>query len=199
MTVLFNDWEEFISKRENINQLINANIYIFKDGIGCVYDKIIYERTLGVLKDYHDQMFLEEEKIKCMDKVYDRKELEKTKYMKTYNEKMEYLDNLIALQVEKSEVDNKFRNINSIYILPERFYNLKEVGRLINCIKSSENRTTKKYELLNNLIDYCIPYTIYKPLKSSGYIDVKSCIKGEAIHRARCKYDFDEEIIKVLG
>lgn len=186
-------------KRENINQLINANIYIFKDGIGCVYDKIIYERTLGVLKDYHDQMFLEEEKIKCMDKVYDRKELEKTKYMKTYNEKMEYLDNLIALQVEKSEVDNKFRNINSIYILPERFYNLKEVERLINCIKSSENRTTKKYELLNNLIDYCIPYTIYKPLKSSGYIDVKSCIKGEAIHRARCKYDFDEETHKGIG
>lgn len=186
-------------KRENINQLINANIYIFKDGIGCVYDKIIYERTLGVLKDYHDQMFLEEEKIKCMDKVYDRKELEKTKYMKTYNEKMEYLDNLIALQVEKSEVDNKFRNINSIYILPERFYNLKEVERLINCIKSSENKTTKKYELLNNLIDYCIPYTIYKPLKSSGYIDVKSCIKGEAIHRARCKYDFDEETHKGIG
>lgn len=186
-------------KRKNINQLINVHIYAFKDGIGCVYDKIIYERTLGVLKDYHNQMFLEEEKIKCMDKVYDRKELEKTKYMKTYNEKMEYLDNLIALQVEKSEVDNKFRNINSIYILPERFYNLKEVEMLINCIKSSENKTTKKYELLNNLIDYCIPYTIYKPLKSSGYIDVKSCIKGEAIHRARCKYDFDEETHKGIG
>ena len=122
----------------------------FKDGIGCVYDKIIYERTLGVLKDYHDQMFLEEEKIKCMDKVYDRKELEKTKYMKTYNEKMEYLDNLIALQVEKSEVDNKFRNINSIYIFTtERFYNLKEVERLINCIiKSSENRIYKKISII---------------------------------------------------
>ena len=113
-------------------------------------------------------MFLEEEKIKCMDEVYDRKELEKTKYMKIYNEKMEYLSNLIALQVEKSEVDNKFRNINSIFILPERFYNLKEVEKLIDCIKSDENKTTKRYELLNNLIDYCIPYTIYKPLKSSG-------------------------------
>lgn len=186
-------------KRENSNQLINVYIYTFKDGIGCVYDKIIYERTLDVLKDYHNQMFLEEEKIKCMDKVYDRKELEKTKYMKIYNEKMEYLSNLTALQVEKSEVDNKFRNINSIFILPERFYNLKEVEKLIDCIKSDENKTTKRYELLNNLIDYCIPYTIYKPLKSSGYIDTKSCIKAEAIHRARCKYDFDDKTHKGIG
>lgn len=186
-------------KRENINQLINVNIYTFKDGIGCVYDKIIYERTLDILKDYHNQMFLEEEKIKCMDRVYDRKELEKTRYMKIYNEKKEYLKDLIALQVEKSEVDNKFRNINSIYILPERFYNLKEVEKLIDCIKSGESQTTKKYELLNNLIDYCIPYTIYKPLKSSDYIDIKSCIKGEAIHRARCKYDFDDKIHKGIG
>lgn len=186
-------------KRENSNQLVNVHIYTFKDGIGCVYDKIIYERTLDVLKDYHNQMFLEEEKIKCMDRVYDRKELEKTKYMKIYNEKMEYLSNLTALQVEKSEVDNKFRNINSIFILPERFYNLKEVEKLIDCIKSDENKTTKRYELLNNLIDYCIPYTIYKPLKSSGYIDIKSCIKGEAIHRARCKYDFDDKIHKGIG
>lgn len=186
-------------KRENSNQLVNVHIYTFKDGIGCVYDKIIYERTLDVLKDYHNQMFLEEEKIKCMDRVYDRKELEKTKYMKIYNEKMEYLSNLTALQVEKSEVDNKFRNINSIFILPERFYNLKEVEKLIDCIKSDENKTTKRYELLNNLIDYCIPYTIYKPLKSSGYIDIKSCIKGESIHRARCKYDFDDKIHKGIG
>lgn len=186
-------------KRENINQLINVNIYTFKDGIDCVYDKIIYERTLDILKDYHKQMFLEEEKIKCMDRVYDRKELEKTRYMKIYNEKKEYLKDLIALQVEKSEVDNKFRNINSIYILPERFYNLKEVEKLIDCIKSGESQTTKKYELLNNLIDYCIPYTIYKPLKSSDYIDIKSCIKGEAIHRARCKYDFDDKIHKGIG
>lgn len=186
-------------KRENSNQLVNVHIYTFKDGIGCVYDKIIYERTLDVLKDYHNQMFLEEEKIKCMDKVYDRKELEKTKYMKIYNEKMEYLSNLTALQVEKSEVDNKFRNINSIFILPERFYNLKEVEKLIDCIKSDENKTTKRYELLNNLIDYCIPYTIYKPLKSSGYIDTKSCINAEAIHRARCKYDFDDKIHKGIG
>ena len=186
-------------KRENSNQLVNVHIYTFKDGIGCVYDKIIYERTLDVLKDYHNQMFLEEEKIKCMDEVYDRKELEKTKYMKIYNEKMEYLSNLIALQVEKSEVDNKFRNINSIFILPERFYNLKEVEKLIDCIKSDENKTTKRYELLNNLIDYCIPYTIYKPLKSSGYIDTKSCINAEAIHRARCKYDFDDKTHKGIG
>lgn len=186
-------------KRENSNQLVNVHIYTFKDGIGCVYDKIIYERTLDVLKDYHDQMFLEEEKIKCMDEVYDRKELEKTKYMKIYNEKMEYLSNLTALQVEKSEVDNKFRNINSIFILPERFYNLKEVEKLIDCIKSDENKTTKRYELLNNLIDYCIPYTIYKPLKSSGYIDTKSCINAEAIHRARCKYDFDDKTHKGIG
>ena len=186
-------------KRENSHQLSNVHIYTFKDGIGYVYDKTIFERTLDVLKDYHNQMFLEEEKIKCMDEVYDRKELEKTKYMKIYNEKMEYLSNLTALQVEKSEVDNKFRNINSIFILPERFYNLKEVEKLIDCIKSDENKTTKRYELLNNLIDYCIPYTIYKPLKSSGYIDTKSCINAEAIHRARCKYDFDDKTHKGIG
>lgn len=186
-------------KRENSHQLSNVHIYTFKDGIGYVYDKTIFERTLDVLKDYHNQMFLEEDKVNCMDKVYNRKELEKTKYMKIYNEKMEYLSNLIALQVEKSEVDNKFRNINSIYILPERFYDLKEIKSLIDQIINDKKNTTKRYELLNNLIDYCIPYTIYRPLNSKGYIDTKSCIDGEAIHRARCKYDFDEETHKGIG
>ena len=186
-------------KRENSHQLSNIHIYTFKDGIGYVYDKTIFERTLDVLKDYHNQMFLEEDKVNCMDKVYNRKELEKTKYMKIYNEKMEYLSNLTALQVEKSEVDNKFRNINSIYILPERFYDLKEIKSLIDQIINDKKNTTKRYELLNNLIDYCIPYTIYRPLNSKGYIDTKSCIDGEAIHRARCKYDFDEETHKGIG
>ena len=186
-------------KRENSHQLSNVHIYTFKDGIGYVYDKTIFERTLDVLKDYHNQMFLEEDKVNCMDKVYNRKELEKTKYMKIYNEKMEYLSNLTALQVEKSEVDNKFRNINSIYILPERFYDLKEIKSLIDQIINDKKNTTKRYELLNNLIDYCIPYTIYRPLNSKGYIDTKSCIDGEAIHRARCKYDFDEETHKGIG
>ena len=186
-------------KRENSHQLSNVHIYTFKDGIGYVYDKTIFERTLDVLKDYHNQMFLEEDKVNCMDKVYNRKELEKTKYMKIYNEKMEYLSNLTALQVEKSEVDNKFRNINSIYILPERFYDLKEIKSLIDQIINDKKNTTKRYELLNNLIDYCIPYTIYRPLNSKGYIDTKSCIEGEAIHRARCKYDFDEETHKGIG
>ncbi|WP_300627814.1 CRISPR-associated helicase Cas3' [uncultured Thomasclavelia sp.] len=186
-------------KRENSHQLSNVHIYTFKDGIGYVYDKAIFERTLDVLKDYHNQMFLEEDKVNCMDKVYNRKELEKTKYMKIYNEKMEYLSNLTALQVEKSEVDNKFRNINSIYILPERFYDLKEIKSLIDQIINDKKNTTKRYELLNNLIDYCIPYTIYRPLNSKGYIDTKSCIDGEAIHRARCKYDFDEETHKGIG
>ena len=186
-------------KRENSHQLSNVHIYTFKDGIGYVYDKTIFERTLDVLKDYHNQMFLEKDKVNCMDKVYNRKELEKTKYMKIYNEKMEYLSNLTALQVEKSEVDNKFRNINSIYILPERFYDLKEIKSLIDQIINDKKNTTKRYELLNNLIDYCIPYTIYRPLNSKGYIDTKSCIDGEAIHRARCKYDFDEETHKGIG
>lgn len=186
-------------KRENSHQLSNVHIYTFKDGIGYVYDKTIFERTLDVLKDYHNQIFLEEDKVNCMDKVYNRKELEKTKYMKIYNEKMEYLSNLTALQVEKSEVDNKFRNINSIYILPERFYDLKEIKSLIDQIINDKKNTTKRYELLNNLIDYCIPYTIYRPLNSKGYIDTKSCIDGEAIHRARCKYDFDEETHKGIG
>lgn len=186
-------------KRENSHQLSNVHIYTFKDGIGYVYDKTIFERTLDVLKDYHNQMFLEEDKVNCMDKVYNRKELEKTKYMKIYNEKMEYLSNLTALQVEKSEVDNKFRNINSIYILPERFYDLKEIKSLIDQIINDKKNTTKRYELLNNLIDYCIPYTIYRPLNSKGYIDTKSCIDGEAIHRAQCKYDFDEETHKGIG
>ncbi|HIX82829.1 MAG TPA: CRISPR-associated helicase Cas3' [Candidatus Erysipelatoclostridium merdavium] len=186
-------------KRENSHQLSNVHIYTFKDGIGYVYDKTIFERTLDVLKGYHNQIFLEEDKVNCMDKVYNRKELEKTKYMKIYNEKMEYLSNLTALQVEKSEVDNKFRNINSIYILPERFYDLKEIKSLIDQIINDKKNTTKRYELLNNLIDYCIPYTIYRPLNSKGYIDTKSCIDGEAIHRARCKYDFDEETHKGIG
>ena len=57
----------------------------------------------------------------------------------------------------------------------------------------------RKYELLNNVLEYCIPYTVYKPLHSNGYIDVKSCIKGEAIHRARCKYDFDDKTHKGIG
>ena len=68
---------------------------------------------------------------------------QKTKYMKIYNEKMEYLSNLTALQVEKSEVDNKFRNINSIYILPERFYDLKEIKSLIDQIINDKKNTTK--------------------------------------------------------
>lgn len=186
-------------KRENIEQLANIHIYTHKDGIGCVYDTTIYERTLDAIKKYQNQIFLEKEKVSCMDVVYNRHELEKTNYMKIYNESIEYLNNIVALQVEKNEVDKKFRHINSIQILPERFFYLTEVENLINQLNDGKNDNVQKYKLLNQLTDYCINYTMYRPLKSSDYIDMNSCVKDEAIHRAQCKYEFDAKSHRGIG
>ena len=185
-------------KRQNSNQITNVHVYSYKDGIGPIYDPVIYERTYECLKEYNQKMFLEEEKIQCMDRVYDKKELEQTKYMKEFKKNLNHLKKLVPLQMDLKEVDNKFRNIHSIQILPESIYNQDKVQNLIEEIES-ELIKTRRYELISQLSEYCIQYTLYRPLNTYKYIDNNSCVIGEEVHRSTCKYDFNEETLQGIG
>lgn len=185
-------------KRKNINHITNVHIYTIKDGIGTIYDKIICERTLKYLKQYDQKIFLEKDKINCMNDVYKVEELKHTKYMKLYNEKKEFLQKLSSLEMDLNKVDAKFRNINSIMILPEKYYQLTDVTNLIKKI-NGEKYQNKKYQLISQLSEYCINYTLYKTIDKDSFIDIVSCVEGEEIHRSICKYEFDEQTHRGIG
>lgn len=185
--------------RENIQKKTNVYVYTEKNGIGRVYDKEIFARTLRYLDEYNEKIFTEEDKINCMDQVYEKDEIKNTKYFQAYTNKLKNLENIHPLTCSLEYSNDKFRNIHSVKLIPDIIYERYNLEELIDQIKENtlKKDNVKKFKLLQELDEYCINYVIYRSLKEYKWFDHISLIDGMNIYKTKVLYDFDE--LKLLG
>ena len=182
--------------RKNENQLTNIFVYTVKNGIGTIYDNDIFNRTLSCIRKYDGKMFIEDDKIACVDEVYKIEEISNTNYFQTYNNKLNNLKNIYPLTCDLNYAKDKFRNIHSVKLIPDVIYEQYNLEILIN--KINEN-PINKYELLLQLDNYCVNYSIFRPLKSYQWFDHISLIEGMDIYRTNVLYDFDKITLSGKG
>lgn len=183
--------------RENKNHEINVYVYTKKDGIGPIYDEEIYDRSLKILWKYNQLSFLEEDKLKCIDEVYDIDEIKGTNYWKTYNTKLKNMESIKPMEYDVKDAKNKFRDIHSVKLLPDEIL-IKyqdDIERIMTELKDASN----KYKLLLELDEYCINYSLYQPIYKYKSFDHNPFIAGTQIYRTASLYQFDESIYKGKG
>lgn len=111
--------------RSRIYDEEEANVMIYTEecsGIGYVYDKEIYYKSVDLLKEYDNQMLEERTKIKLVDELYSKEMLKGTEFLSRFEEGMEVLNHIIDYDNSKTQAQKLLRNIDNVAVIPKVIY-----------------------------------------------------------------------------
>ena len=174
--------------REYSGDMPNVKIYIKEtSGIGYIYDKEIYEKSIDLLNPYNDEILTERVKIDLVDKLYSKKMLQGTEFYKKFKESFRILDNIIDYDTSKEDAQHILRNIDNIDVIPKVIYdeNLYVFGEYEN-----EKEKKKKYELKRKIEKLFISINSKNKWKLNNFITECPYVKGKYIIDTR----YDKEI-----
>ena len=174
--------------REYSEDTPNVKIYIKEtSGIGYIYDKEIYEKSIELLKPYNGEILKEKVKIDLVDKLYSKEMLQGTEFYKKFKESFRILDNIIDYDTSKEDAQHILRNIDNIDVIPKVIYdeNLYVFGEYEN-----EKEKKKKYELKRKIEKLFISINSKNKWKLNNFITECPYVKGKYIIDTR----YDKEI-----
>lgn len=180
---------------------LEPNIFIHNtgNGIGSVYDRDLHKYSWQALQEYDGKIFEESLKQEYIKKVYDpvvNKDILDTEYCKGISSRLNMLRHMPPLEILTKEVEEKFRNIKSITLIPDIIYcQLENDGTIENWQRNLADHTLdkiKRAKLLNEIYNYSVNTSWYPKLRD--FIDRKEAIfDGSGIYRSQLRYDFDSE------
>lgn len=177
-------------KGRYVPQEPNIIIYDNKNGIGPVYDKDMYERSVTFLKKYEDIIFTEEMKTEYINQVYKTEEITETSYYKEIERFLGHFHEVKPAEYSKQEADEEFRLIRSITVLPEKIY--KEHRELFeygcDFMKKPHVGSDIKNIIRTKMESLTLSLSLYHGRYPEG-VD-KAVIRDTDIHRTKLKYEF---------
>ena len=101
------------------------NVFIFSNleeisGLDTIYEKTIVQRGLEALSVFDGQLIGEPEKIDIVKRVFSKKQLEGTKYLKKFEKANQELNHIRAYDLSKEDAQNILRDIQSVSFVPGR-------------------------------------------------------------------------------
>ena len=184
-----------------------ANIFIYdnRNGVGknCIYDPVMYDRSLDLLAQYENLEFVERMKTTYMNQVYDPDKIKKTSYYEEIEDCLQRLSKIHPVDYKLKEA--AIRKIDSVTVVPEDIYQEKmdlfENGtdflRKSNISKETKSLIRSKLEDMTlNLSIYNNKFPENVDRVSVGF---KDCKKVTDIHRTEYKYEFDPRTGKGQG
>lgn len=171
-----------------------SNVIIFKNenGVGekSVYSTEMYNRSFEFLEKYQGHIFTEEQKNKYISEVYDAEQIRDTNYYKKIEEYLNFFENIKPLDYDKKESDEKFRDINSLTVIPDSICieNEDVIEACIEFLKHSNIGKEGRAIIHSKLNLLTLNLNIYH--KYPKHVD-RNTINGTDIHRSRLKYEFD--------
>lgn len=176
------------------------NIIIFNtgNGVGFVYDKEIYDRSVKLLKHYENKIFIEAEKTQYINDVYKEDEIKNSKYYKAIGDHLNKLLDVKLLKYSKKEAQKEFRDIRSIAVIPYEIYEKKETlfKEGVQFLNKANVGKEARQIIREKFLDYTINQTIYNNTPNN----LESIpIKGTNIHKIYANYEFDPETKKGRG
>ena len=186
---LFQRFGRCYRSREYRGKEPNVKIYIKEtSGIGYIYDKEIYQKSIDLLQEYSGQILEEKTKIDLVDKLYSKEMLQNTDFYKKFSEAFRVLDNIIDYDTSKKNAQKILRNIDNIDVIPKSIYddNLNLFDEY-----SVESDKKKKYELKRRIDKLFISISSSNKKKLGNLITECPYIKG--------KYIIDTKYDKEIG
>ena len=186
---LFQRFGRCYRSREYKGKEPNVKIYIKEtSGVGYIYDKEIYQKSIDLLQEYSGQILEEKTKINLVDKLYSKEMLQDTDFYKKFNEAFRILDNIIDYDISKKDAQKILRNIDNIDVIPKIIYDDN-----LNLFEeySIESDKMKKYELKRRIDKLFISINSSNKWKLGNLITECPYIKG--------KYIIDTKYDKEIG
>lgn len=186
---LFQRFGRCYRSREYDGNEPNVKIYIKEtSGVGYIYDKEIYQKSIELLQEYRGQILDEKTKIDLVDKLYSKEMLQDTDFYKKFNEAFRVLDNTIDYDTSKKDAQKILRNIDNIDVIPKIIYDDN-----LNLFEeySIESDKKKKYELKRRIDKLFISINSSNKWKLGNLITECPYIKG--------KYIIDTKYDKEIG
>ena len=182
-------------KGRHIPDKANIHIYINANGVGvsrAIYNREIYTRSVECLEKYIGRVMTESDKSEYINKVYCTDEIKDTDYYRDIEKFLAMFIELTPAEYSKSEADEKFRDINSIKIIPDDVYedNREVISECIDIMHSSDADRREKNDARTKLDSYVISIQLYAYKKYPDGID-RDVIYGSDIHRSCIMYDFN--------
>ena len=186
---LFQRFGRCYRSREYEGKEPNVKIYIKEtSGVGYIYDKEIYQKSIDLLQEYSGQILEEKTKIDLVDKLYSKEMLQDTNFYKNFNDAFRVLDNIIDYDTSKKDAQRILRNIDNIDVIPKIIYDDN-----LNLFEeySIELDKKKKYELKRRIDKLFISINSSNKWKLGNLITECPYIKG--------KYIIDTKYDKEIG
>ena len=167
----------------------NVKIYI-KDtsGVGYIYDREIYEKSIDLLSPYNEEILKERVKIDLVDKLYSKEMLQGTEFYKKFKESFKILDNIIDYDTSKKDAQHILRDIDNIDVVPKIIYD--DNINLFNEYEKEKDKK-KKYELKRKINKLFISINSRNKWKLNNFITECPYVKG--------KYIIDTKYDKEIG
>ncbi len=153
-----------------------SNIFIYHNNSkNFIYDEKLLELSLEKLQKYDNKLLTEIEKIKYLNSVYDEEVLKKrtVKYIELLEEKLANFKDIIPFSYDNKEIQNLFRDINTINVIPDSVYleNEEEISNLIDKIVDKKISAKDRYEARRTLLKFTVP--VYKINDNENEIKAK--------------------------
>lgn len=156
-----------------------------------IYDEDIYNDSLDSLRRFDGRPFSESDKVSYINEVYAVEKIRNTKYFKEIQDNIDFFKGLKPLECDIKEARKDFRAIHSITVIPENIYrdNQEIIECIDNFLKNGDVDARVRKILKNKLAELTLSVNLYYQFpdgidKTATFLDV---------HRARLKYDFDDE------
>lgn len=188
-------------KREFTND--GYNCYVFNggnkkcSGVGYVVDREIFNLSKEYLKNV-DGILTEKNKVDLINSLYTTDNLKDTDYYKLIESNIKYVKSIEDFEKSKAEIKSKFRNINTITVIPKQVYddNYKEIREYVDIISqrydkkilSSERQQIKHNKIIarNRLRDFTVSIQYY--LTEGNIIEYMKLNRNEVIPILNCNY-----------
>lgn len=185
-----------------------ANIIVYdnRNGVGkrAVYEEEVYDRSLSCLEKYENMLFTEEMKTAYINEVYDTEAIKGTDYYKNIKWFLEHFAEIHPAEYKKGEVDERFRNIESITVIPDGIYDSNQVflEDAIELLKTAYIGPEVKSMIRAKMSDLTLSMPLYSAklyAVDRGTIGQNGNKKVVDIHRIPLDYDFDMETFTGKG
>lgn len=193
-----------IYRKRNFDQE-EPNIYILdnQNGVPYIIDAEIYNYSIEQIKNYNNENLTEENKQEMINNIFDlakNPELKESKYYKTIKEEISLLKDIIPNELPKKLIDDKFRDIQNINLMPDEIFNqLEAEGKIEEWIETLKNKNipvSKKIEIKNQIKNYVIGVRYNQKV---SYDKEELFYKGSNIYRTPYEYDFNKETLQGKG
>ncbi len=180
---------------KNINVFIYNNPQKYSDKVDGIYDEIIYSRSVEFLREYEGKIFSEDDKNTYINNVYNIDEIRDSDYFKEIQENIEKFNKIEMIEYSLNDVNEDFRNIHSITVMPDKIYyeNQELIDNICNFLKTPHLHQSVRKILKMKITSITLDINLWNKNNYPQGIDSAVINNTTDIHRANLKYDFDEE------